>query len=173
MSSITYPSSIPTATLRTDASTSTRPIEPARPSLLSSIMTTPYLPWATSAVLLASVPPCVKAPLGFPHLVQLPLFALIFGGSGYMIRTGDPYNGAGTTTGKFHHDRRPLSPEQPTWSLTYLFFHGRKALASRKPIPILLASTMATQALVAGGFYWSSDEDGEEERTGSGKFGVV
>ncbi|KDE05822.1 hypothetical protein MVLG_03766 [Microbotryum lychnidis-dioicae p1A1 Lamole] len=158
MSSITYPSSIPTATLRTDASTSTGPIEPARPSLLSSIMTTPYLPWATSAVLLASVPPCVKAPLGFPHLVQLPLFALIFGGSGYMIRTGDPYNGAGTTT---------------AWSLTYLFFHGRKALASRKPIPILLASTMATQALVAGGFYWSSDEDGEEERTGSGKFGVV
>ncbi|SCV72710.1 BQ2448_4247 [Microbotryum intermedium] len=154
MSSAIYPFPVTRTPLRTDASTSTLQTEPARPSLLSSIMTTPYLPWAASAVLLASVPPCVKAPLGFPHLVQLPLFALIFGGSGYMIQAGDPYNGAGTTT---------------AWSLTYLFFHGRKALVSRKPIPILLASTIATQALVAGGFYWTSGEDGGEERIEGGK----
>lgn len=63
-------------------------------------------------------------PLGFPYLVQLPLFAAIFGGSGrvvllapwdgkgwelilfgmlyrYMINAGDAVNGAGTTTGAF------------------------------------------------------------------------
>ncbi|GAA6062997.1 hypothetical protein JCM10212_004979 [Sporobolomyces blumeae] len=108
------------------------------PAWVCSVAESPTAAWATSALLLSAVPLCVKTPLGFPHLVQLPLFAAIFGGSGYMIQAGDPINGSGTTT---------------AWSLTYLFLHGRKALASRRPGPIALATAVAAQASTYGYYY--------------------
>jgi hypothetical protein len=81
------------------------PTTPKPKSLLTKVVETPYAPWTTSALLcvspsprllrpltlelydyrLSAVPLTVKAPLGFPHLVQLPLFALIFGGSGCVL----------------------------------------------------------------------------------------
>ncbi|BGP53269.1 hypothetical protein JCM8202_002594 [Rhodotorula sphaerocarpa] len=102
----------------------------------------PTFPWTTSAVLLGAVPLCVKSAIGFPHLIQLPAFAAIFAGSGYMIQAGDPLNGAGTTT---------------AWSLVYLFFNGRTALTSRRPGPIALSSLVATQAATFGWYYFGRD----------------
>ncbi|TKA50122.1 hypothetical protein B0A53_06469 [Rhodotorula sp. CCFEE 5036] len=102
----------------------------------------PTFPWSTSAVLLGALPLVVRAPVGFPQLIQLPVFAAIFGGSGYMIKAGDPVNGAGTTT---------------AWSLVYLFFNGRKALASRRPGPIALSSLVAAQAATYGYYYFGQD----------------
>ncbi|GAA5883250.1 hypothetical protein JCM3774_000644 [Rhodotorula dairenensis] len=102
----------------------------------------PTFPWSTSAVLLGALPLCVRTPVGFPQLIQLPVFAAIFGGSGYMIRAGDPVNGAGTTT---------------AWSLVYLFFNGRNALESRRPGPIALSSLVAAQAATFGYYYFGQD----------------
>ncbi|ORY90880.1 hypothetical protein BCR35DRAFT_349785 [Leucosporidium creatinivorum] len=112
------------------------------PSLLSQVVETPYTPWTTSALLLGAVPFCVKNAAGFPHLVQLPLFSLIFGVGGYMTQSGDALNGSGTTT---------------AWSLTYLFLHGKKALISKRPVPIALASVVAAQAATFG-YYYSNGE---------------
>ncbi|CEQ39115.1 SPOSA6832_00591, partial [Sporobolomyces salmonicolor] len=111
---------------------------------------------------LAAVPLCVKNPLGFPHLVQLPLFAAIFGGSGcvsYMVHVGDPVNGSGTTTGPSSSLLSPCRvsasscPVFLAWSLTYLFLNGRKALVSRRPGPIALAAAAAAQAGTYGWYY--------------------
>ncbi|BGP37103.1 hypothetical protein JCM10450v2_001011 [Rhodotorula kratochvilovae] len=102
----------------------------------------PAFAWGTAASLIAALPLCVKRPLGFPTLIQLPLFAAIFGGGGYMISAGDPLNGSGTTT---------------AWSLVYLFLNGRAALAARKPGPIALAGVVAAQAGVYGGYYFGQD----------------
>ncbi|GAA6029903.1 hypothetical protein JCM8097_009162 [Rhodosporidiobolus ruineniae] len=115
------------------------------PSFITQLATSPYPAWTTSAVLLGAVPLCVKAPRGFPHLIQLPLFAAVFGGTGYMIKE-DPLNGAGTTT---------------AWSLIYLFFNARRALTPsvrtglRKPVPVGLAAWMAGQAGVYGWWYFA------------------
>lgn len=131
---------------------------------------------------LGAVPLTVKLPLGFPHLVQLPLFAMIFGGSGYvrarakdvdtqlipvgcysyMIHAGDPLNGAGTTTGKAEEVRdgclkgtaNVFLAFLPAWSLTYLFLHGKKAFVSRRPAPILLSSAMAANVVLYGVEYF-------------------
>ncbi|GAA5851009.1 hypothetical protein JCM5353_007179 [Sporobolomyces roseus] len=108
------------------------------PSWICSIAENPQAAWTTSALLLAAVPLCVKAPIGFPHLVQLPLFATIFGGSGYMVKAGDPINGSGTTT---------------AWSLTYLFLHAKNAIVSRRPGPIALVTGVAAQAGCYGYYY--------------------
>ncbi|KAK4052168.1 hypothetical protein OIV83_002463 [Microbotryomycetes sp. JL201] len=111
---------------------------PATPKLLlDQIVERPYFPWFTSACMLANVPSCVKRPIGYPPLVQLPLFALIFGFSGYMIHVGDPLNGSGTTT---------------AWSLIYLF-HAKKAVKSGRPGPIMLSAVVAAQAATFGYFY--------------------
>lgn len=40
------------------------------------------------------------------------------------------------------------------WSLTYLFLHGKKALVSRRPAPILLSSAMAANAVLYGVEYF-------------------
>ncbi|POY70765.1 hypothetical protein BMF94_6175 [Rhodotorula taiwanensis] len=112
------------------------------PSWLVATVERPAFPWSTSAILLAALPLCVKSPVGFPQLIQLPCFAAIFGGSGYMIQAGDPLNGAGTTT---------------AWSLVYLFFNGRKAFASRRPGPMALSSLVAAQAATFGWYYFGQD----------------
>ncbi|GJN87767.1 hypothetical protein Rhopal_000722-T1 [Rhodotorula paludigena] len=91
---------------------------------------------------LAALPLCVRAPAGFPQLIQLPVFAAIFGGSGYMIRAGDPLNGSGTTT---------------AWSLVYLFLNGRKALTARRPGPLALSGLVAAQAAMYGSYYFGQD----------------
>ncbi|GAA5924190.1 uncharacterized protein JCM15063_005569 [Sporobolomyces koalae] len=117
----------------TSSSTLSKP-----PAWVCAVAEQPTTAWLTSGVLLAAVPFCVKRAAGFPHLVQLPLFAAIFGGSGYMIQAGDPINGSGTTT---------------AWSLTYLFLHGKKALVSKRPGPIALAATVAAQAGMYGYYY--------------------
>ncbi|GAA5832840.1 hypothetical protein JCM3766R1_007063 [Sporobolomyces carnicolor] len=108
------------------------------PAWVCSVAETPNAAWLTSGLLLAAVPFCVKRAVGFPHLVQLPLFAAIFGGSGYMIQAGDAINGSGTTT---------------AWSLTYLFLHGKKALVSKRPGPVALASAVGLQAATYGYYY--------------------
>ncbi|GAA5860570.1 hypothetical protein JCM1840_000303 [Sporobolomyces johnsonii] len=108
------------------------------PAWVSNVAESPIAAWSTSGLMLAAVPLCVRNPLGFPHLVQLPLFAAIFGGSGYMVHVGDPVNGSGTTT---------------AWSLIYLFLNGRKALVSRRPGPIALAAVAAAQAGTYGWYY--------------------
>ncbi|GAA5824463.1 hypothetical protein JCM3770_003719 [Rhodotorula araucariae] len=112
------------------------------PSWLVRTAESPAFAWTTSASLLAALPLCVKRPLGFPQLIQLPLFAAVFGGSGYMISAGDPLNGSGTTT---------------AWSLVYLFLNGRAALAARRPGPIALAGVVAAQAGTYGGYYFGQD----------------
>lgn len=109
---------------------------------------------------LAAVPATVKAPLGFPYLVQLPLFAAIFGGTGcvaaagsdseeltsaagrYMIHAGDPVNGSGTAT---------------AWSLTYLFLHSKRALVSKRPAPIALTVAVGLFATAEGSDYFMND----------------
>ncbi|KAM0792979.1 hypothetical protein ACM66B_002733 [Microbotryomycetes sp. NB124-2] len=105
--------------------------------LLDQIVEKPYFPWLTSALFLTNIPSCVKRPIGYPPLVQLPLFSLIFGFSGYMIHVGDPLNGSGTTT---------------AWSLIYLF-HAKKAIKSGRPGPMLLTAVVAAQAATFGYFY--------------------
>ncbi|BGP13152.1 hypothetical protein JCM10213_000270 [Rhodosporidiobolus nylandii] len=116
------------------------PVPSSTPALVSRLATSPYPAWTTSAILLAATPLCVRAPYGFPHLLQLPGFAAIFGGSGYMIKTGDALNGSGTTT---------------AWSLIYLFFNGKKALQARRPVPMGLAGVAAAQAGLYGWWYFS------------------
>ncbi|GAA5918100.1 hypothetical protein JCM1841_005253 [Sporobolomyces salmonicolor] len=121
-----------------DAPVATSMVSDKPPAWVCNVAESPITAWSTSALMLAAVPLCVKNPLGFPHLVQLPLFAAIFGGSGYMVHVGDPVNGSGTTT---------------AWSLTYLFLNGRKALVSRRPGPIALAAAAAAQAGTYGWYY--------------------
>ncbi|GAA6008613.1 hypothetical protein JCM11491_003369 [Sporobolomyces phaffii] len=108
------------------------------PAWICAIAEKPVASWMTSGVLLSAVPFCVKRATGFPHLVQLPLFAAIFGGSGYMIQAGDPINGSGTTT---------------AWSLTYLFLHAKNAIVSKRPGPIALATAVGLQAGTYGYYY--------------------
>ncbi|GAA5994831.1 hypothetical protein JCM5350_000905 [Sporobolomyces pararoseus] len=122
-----------TPTTSTAGSTLTKP-----PAWICSIAESPNASWLTSGLLLSAVPFCVKRAVGFPHLVQLPLFAAIFGGSGYMIQAGDPINGSGTTT---------------AWSLTYLFLHAKKAFVSKRPGPIALAGAVGLQAATYGYYY--------------------
>lgn len=74
------------------------------------------LPTDPLRTVLAAIPPLVRAPLGFPHLAQIPskslppflvsdlthptpVFSGIFYGTGCMIHSGDSLNGGGTTTG--------------------------------------------------------------------------
>ncbi|GAA5997025.1 Aim19p [Rhodotorula paludigena] len=102
----------------------------------------PLFAWSTSGILLAALPLCVRAPTGFPQLIQLPVFATIFGGSGYMVRAGDPLNGSGTTT---------------AWSLVYLFLNGRKALTARRSGPLALSGLVAAQAATYGSYYFGQD----------------
>ncbi|GAA5826281.1 hypothetical protein JCM11251_007239 [Rhodosporidiobolus azoricus] len=110
------------------------------PAPIAALATSPYPAWTTSAVLLAALPLCVKAPRGFPHLIQLPAFAAVFGGSGYMIQSGDALNGAGTTT---------------AWSLIYLFFNARKAYRTQRPGPLALAGVAGAQAALYGWWYFA------------------
>ncbi|GAA5846505.1 hypothetical protein JCM9279_006718 [Rhodotorula babjevae] len=112
------------------------------PPWLVSVAESPAIAWSTSGALIAALPLCVRSPVGFPQLIQLPLFAAVFGGSGYMISAGDPLNGSGTTT---------------AWSLVYLFLNGRKALSARRPGPIALAGVVAAQAATYGGYYFGQD----------------
>ncbi|KAK4049749.1 hypothetical protein OIO90_005330 [Microbotryomycetes sp. JL221] len=127
----------------------TQAIPTRQKALIDRIVETPYLPWLTSGLLLANVPSCVKIPLGYPPLVQLPL---------YMIHVGDPLNGSGTTTGTLVSLSSQATPTATdpflniAWSLIYLF-HARKALRSRRPGPLLLCSVVAAQAATFGYFY--------------------
>jgi len=95
---------------------------------------------------MSALPALVRSPVGFPHLIQLPVFAAIFGGAGYMVQAeaGEPSgaNGQGTAT---------------AWSLSYLFFNGRKALVSRRPEPIALAATVLVNATLNGWEYWRNN----------------
>lgn len=72
-------------------------------------------------------------------------------------------------------ERRPVSPNPPfppllrdkgveharltrycvlvAWSLTYLFLHGKKALVSKRPGPVALASAVGLQAATYGYYY--------------------
>ncbi|GAA5857632.1 hypothetical protein JCM8547_004306 [Rhodosporidiobolus lusitaniae] len=134
MSSTSFPPATPSIALPNTAQAS------AVPGVVARAATSPYPAWSTSAALLASVPFCVRNPFGYPHLLQLPAAAGIFGFSGYMVDAGDALNGAGTTT---------------AWSLTYLFFNARKAFQSRRPGPIGLAGVAAAQAGVYGWWYFS------------------
>jgi hypothetical protein len=74
-----------------------------------------------------------------------------------MISAGDPLNGAGTTTGASSRGRTlPCLTADfrfTAWSLTYLFLHGKKALLSKRPAPIALASVVLAQALAFGAYY--------------------
>ncbi|GAA5914248.1 hypothetical protein JCM6882_003664 [Rhodosporidiobolus microsporus] len=112
----------------------------AVPALVTQLATSPYPAWTTSAILIAALPLCVKAPRGFPHLIQLPAFAAVFGGSGYMIQSGDALNGAGTTT---------------AWSLIYLFFNAKKAIRTQRPGPLALAGVAGAQAGLYGWWYFA------------------
>ncbi|GAA6005221.1 hypothetical protein JCM10207_002902 [Rhodosporidiobolus poonsookiae] len=110
------------------------------PRFISQLAQSPLPAWTTSAVLLGALPLCVRNPRGFPHLLQLPAFAAIFGGCGYMIQSGDALNGSGTTT---------------AWSLIYLFFNAKKALKARQPAPRVLAAVAALQAGTYGWWYFA------------------
>ncbi|KAM0751614.1 hypothetical protein T439DRAFT_379722 [Meredithblackwellia eburnea MCA 4105] len=130
-------------TIKQEESLITNPPKPRTYTpVISDLARSPFTPWTISGILLAAVPTTVRSPTGFPHLVQLPLFAAIFGGAGYMVHAGDPVNGSGTAT---------------AWSLTYLFLHGKKSLLSRRPGPMLLSSAVALLASVEGADYFLND----------------
>ena len=56
-----------------------------------------------------------------------------------MIHSGDPVNGAGTTT---------------AWSLTFLLLNAKAAFKSRRAAPIALALTTVSQATLYGYEYF-------------------
>ncbi|BGO98355.1 hypothetical protein RTBOTA2_002252 [Rhodotorula toruloides] len=124
----------------------TAPAPPPRtaklPPWLIRTAESPALAWSTSAILLGALPLCVKSPAAFPRLIQLPVFAAIFGGSGYMISVGDPLNGSGTTT---------------AWSLIYLLLNTRKAVVARSPAALAVTGVVAAQAGLYGSYYFGQD----------------
>ncbi|KWU42235.1 pathogenesis-related protein 1-like protein, partial [Rhodotorula sp. JG-1b] len=92
--------------------------------------------------LAAGPSPTAHLPRWLVQTAEQPTFPWSTSAVLYMIKAGDPVNGAGTTT---------------AWSLVYLFFNGRKALASRRPGPIALSSLVAAQAATYGYYYFGQD----------------
>ncbi|CAL1699868.1 unnamed protein product [Somion occarium] len=93
----------------------------------------PWPMWTVAGIFLASsiVPP---NPLRPPLMYRLG-FGAIFSGAGYVISTGDVYNGTGIAT---------------AWSLTYLFLNLRKSL---KPPLSGLSLALSGAALASSTLY--------------------
>ncbi|QRV88111.1 hypothetical protein RhiJN_16129 [Ceratobasidium sp. AG-Ba] len=86
---------------------------------------------------------------GLPPLYQRIGFPFIFLGAGYVLNTGDKYNGSGIAT---------------AWSATYLFLNGRNALRARTPASLMLAVTAAsTLSLYGSEYFYFNRNDAVEE----------
>lgn len=95
----------------------------------------PYPILALSVLNLATVPVSFRKAPGLPHPLISIGFSFIFAGAGYVINTGDTDNGAGIAT---------------AWSLSWAFLHAKKAVLSRKPLPIALLGAVTANAYIYG-----------------------
>ncbi|KAG1495229.1 hypothetical protein G6F52_013064 [Rhizopus delemar] len=84
---------------------------------------------------LATVPASFRKAPGLPNPLISLGFSFIFAGAGYVVNTGDTDNGAGIAT---------------AWSLSWAFLHAKKAILSRKPLPIALLGAVTANAYVYG-----------------------
>ncbi|CEG68734.1 hypothetical protein RMATCC62417_04939 [Rhizopus microsporus] len=95
----------------------------------------PYPVWALSAFNLATVPASFRNAPGLPHPIVSIAFSAIFAGAGYVVNTGDSDNGSGIAT---------------AWGLSWAFLHAKKAILSRKPLPLALLGAVTVNTYVYG-----------------------
>ncbi|KAJ2156375.1 hypothetical protein GGF46_005230 [Coemansia sp. RSA 552] len=95
---------------------------------------------ALSAVNLGALSAARKAARGYPTIIQCTWYTGIFAAASYCIQTGDTINGSGLVSG---------------WSAIWMFFNARKALRSRKPVPISIAATVAAIGTIYGYEYFT------------------
>ncbi|CAG8604602.1 1839_t:CDS:2 [Paraglomus brasilianum] len=115
-------------------------------SFYSVLAKTPYPAWAMSALCFASTPAAMMKLTGIPSLLELSAFGFIFAGAGYITSTGDITNGSGTTT---------------AWSLSYTLFNMKRAVKSKKPLPLILVSGALANAALHGKQYFFSEPDSD------------
>ncbi|KAL5507695.1 hypothetical protein ACEPAH_5313 [Sanghuangporus vaninii] len=110
----------------------------------------PWPAWSLASIFLAS---SVLPPKYFPKLPPFPQrlgFSIIMYGAGYVISTGDSLNGSGIST---------------AWSLTYLFWNGRRSFTTlRSPLSIFLAGATALSTGLYGTEYFIlGDTDSKQD----------
>ncbi|CAO3672419.1 unnamed protein product [Umbelopsis ramanniana] len=104
-------------------------------SSLDKLADSPYPAWALAALSAVAIPAAVAKKPGVPSFFQCTAFSAIFGGAGYVSHVGDPENGAGIAT---------------AWCLTWSFLNLRSALKAKKPLPWLMAASVAADTVIYG-----------------------
>ncbi|GAB5585893.1 hypothetical protein Unana1_00793 [Umbelopsis nana] len=104
-------------------------------SSIDKLADSPYPAWALSALSAAAIPSALAKAPGVPSFFQCAAFSAIFGGAGYVSHVGDPENGAGIAT---------------AWCLSWSFLNIRSALQAKRPLPLLLAATVAADTIIYG-----------------------
>lgn len=107
-----------------------------QPTLLDNFNTKwIYTPLILSALSLAALPQARRHTFGYPSVMQCNFYAGIFGCAAYALASGDTMNGPGLTA---------------SWSAIWLFFNGRKALTSGRPLPVVMSLAVASIGSIYG-----------------------
>ncbi|KAJ2359330.1 hypothetical protein IWW50_000055 [Coemansia erecta] len=108
------------------------------------IATTPYPVLLLSAMNVAALAKARKAVIGYPTVISCIGHAGIFAASAYALGTGDTTNGPGLATG---------------WSINWLIFNARKAVKSKRLVPISMTSLVATIGSIYGFQYFTGGRE--------------